>query len=193
MAEQKINKKGSRIVGVLKIIGYIALIIGIALIIVRFVATRTVVDGNSMYPTLNDKDQLIVSKLDKSYSRYDIVVFDSPLKEDEYLIKRVIGLPGENVFIQGGYIFIDGNKLLTDTYGAAEITDGGRAAAEGGVTLGPDEYFVMGDNRNRSEDSRFEDVGSIKAADIQGRVVCRIMPVKMFGDVDLYRKRVMGH
>ena len=131
-----------------------------------------------MYPYLHNKDQLMMDKL--SYrihdpERFDIVVF--PVVRDgkeEYYIKRVIGLPGETVQIIDGYVYINGEKL-GENYGAEVMNDAGRAAEP--ITLGDDEYFVLGDNRNRSDDSRYENVENLKREKIVGRAWVRIWPL----------------
>ena len=128
-----------------------------------------------MYPYLHNKDQLMMDKL--SYrihdpERFDIVVF--PVVRDgkeEYYIKRVIGLPGETVQIIDGYVYINGEKL-DENYGAEVMNDAGRAAEL--ITLGDDEYFVLGDNRNRSDDSRYENVENLQREKILGRARVRI-------------------
>ena len=97
----------------------------------------------------------------------------------EYYIKRIIGLPGETVQIdENGNIYING-ELLEENYGAETIQNPGRAAKP--ITLGDDEYFVMGDNRNNSKDSRSEEVGNVKRSQIIGRAWLRIWPLNKFG------------
>ena len=135
-----------------------------------------------MYPYLHNKDQLMMDKLSYRFhdpERFDIVVF--PVVRDgkeEYYIKRVIGLPGETVQIIDGYVYINGEKL-NENYGAEVMNDAGRAAEP--ITLGDDEYFVLGDNRNDSTDSRDPDVGVLKKSDLMGRAWLRIYPFNKFG------------
>ena len=166
-----------------------------AFLVMKFVMAQTIVNGNSMYPTLENADALLILKVPMKYKRFDIIVFNSSFSDTEMLIKRVIGLPGENVKIDpAGKVYINDEELTSDIYGAATIVDSGLAASEdGGVDLKEDEYFVMGDNRNRSEDSRFGPVGSIKAKDIEGKVLIRLTPIRKFGDVDLYRERALAY
>ena len=115
----------------------------------------------------------------KDPERFDIIVFPFEYKEHTYFIKRIIGLPGETVQITGdGTILINGKKL-EEYYGREKITDPGRAATP--FTLGPDEYFVMGDNRNYSMDGRDPAVGNIKKKDIIGKAWIRIYPFSKFG------------
>ena len=138
--------------------------------------------GGSMETTLSENDNLIVDKLTYRFNepkRFDIVVFPYRYEKDTYYIKRVIGLPGETVFIdEEGNIFID-EELLQEDYGKETILDAGRAYEP--ITLGEDEYFVMGDNRNNSQDSRDPAVGNISGEDIIGRAWVRIWPLNKFG------------
>ncbi len=156
---------------------YIAIIVVVAFIIVKFIGQRTVVSGRSMENTLSDGDNLIMDKITYRISnpkRFDIVIFPDPSDPSEYFIKRVIGLPGETVRIgSDGTIYINGKKL-TESYGKEVINNPGLAASP--ITLGKDEYFVLGDNRNDSLDSRFPEVGPIKGDEILGRAVFRIYP-----------------
>lgn len=153
----------------------------IAFLIVQFVGERTVVSGESMYPSLNDGDNLIVDKISYRFTdpgRFDIVVFPFQYQDETYYIKRVIGLPGETVQIQDGEIYING-KVLRDSYGSEKIRNPGIASAQ--ITLGADEYFVLGDNRNNSRDSREPSVGNISRADIIGRALVRVWPLSGIG------------
>ena len=155
--------------------------------ITTFVAHHTKVEGASMEPTLQEDDILIIEKVSYHFTspkRYDVVVF--PVAFDTnvngtYYIKRIIGLPGETVQIVNGEVYIDGN-LLGEDYGIAEILDPG--IAEKPLKLGPDEYFVLGDNRNFSTDSRSEAVGVIMKDDIVGKACLRIYPFSSFGGLD---------
>ena len=157
----------------------------IVFLITHFIGQRTVVSGSSMEDTLSDGDNLIVDKI--SYrihdpERFDVVVFPYQYEEDTYYIKRIIGLPGEVVYIDSnGTIFING-EILVEDYGTEIMLNAGLASSE--ILLGPDEYFVLGDNRNNSTDSRFEAVGNIKGEDIVGRAWCRVYPFGDFGLVE---------
>ena len=170
---------------ILSLLLYIVIVFGICFLIITFVGQRSRVSGSSMEPTLSDGDNLIVDKI--SYrlhdpERFDIVVF--PYRDsDVFYIKRVIGLPGETVRIdEEGNIYING-EILEENYGLETIDSRhiGRAIEE--VKLGKDEYFVMGDNRNNSKDSRFEEVGNIKRSEIDGKAVFRIWPLSKIGRI----------
>ncbi|QFJ56251.1 signal peptidase I [Pseudobutyrivibrio xylanivorans] len=157
----------------------------VVFVITQFIGQRTVVSGSSMEDTLSDGDNLIVDKV--SYKlhdpeRFDVVVFPYQYEEDTYYIKRIIGLPGESVRIDGGGNIYVNDQLLTENYGTETILNPGLANTE--IYLGPGEYFVLGDNRNNSTDSRFEAVGNIKGDDIVGKAWLRVYPFNSFGLVD---------
>lgn len=162
-----------------------AIIVVVTLLFMKFVAQRTDVEGESMMYTLHDGDALIADKISYRFSdpkRFDIVIFPYAQDPESYFIKRIIGLPGETVQIDyDGNIYING-ELLEEHYGAEVISDPGRAAEP--VTLGEDEYFVMGDNRNYSYDSREPAVGNIKRSDFIGKTNFRVLPFDSFGFID---------
>lgn len=160
----------------------IAIALSIAILFTRFIAIRSVVDGSSMNPTLTDRDNVLVNRVTYAFSepqRFDIVVFELKSEPGTFYIKRVIGLPGETVTIRDGEVYINGARLEGDVYGNAPVRRPGRAAE--GVTLGEGEYFVMGDNRNNSLDSRFNEPGSIQRHQLIGKVLLRIWPLSSFG------------
>lgn len=161
---------------------YLLIVLVLTFLVVTYVGQRTKVSGSSMEPMLSDGDNLIVDKISYRFSepeRYDIIVFPFRYAEKTYYIKRVIGLPGETVYIdEEGSIFIDG-KQLEENYGKEVITDPGRAFEP--VVLGEDEYFVMGDNRNNSSDSRDPVVGNIHRNEFIGKAWMRIWPISKMG------------
>ncbi len=159
----------------------IAVVVAATYLVVTFVGQRTQVSGESMETTLSNGDHLIVDKISYRFrdpERYDIVVFPYRLEENTYYIKRIIGLPGETVQIVDGYVYINGVQL--DEHYGNEIMEKPGIAAEP-VTLGEDEYFVLGDNRNNSQDSRTASVGVIHRDEILGRAWVRIWPLSDFG------------
>ncbi len=151
-------------------------------LVIHFVGQRTQVQGSSMEPKLSTEDNLIVDKITYRFhdpERFDIIVFPFQYEKDTFYIKRIIGLPGETVQIdEEGNIMIDG-EILEESYGKEVIINPGRAYEP--IELGEDEYFVMGDNRNSSMDSRDPSVGNIKRKDIIGRAWLRIWPFDKFG------------
>lgn len=161
---------------------YIVIIVGLTYLIVTYVGQRTSVSGHSMEPTLSHGDNLIVDKITyrfKDPERFDIIVFPYRYEENTFYIKRIIGLPGETVQVIGGYVYINGQLLESDIYGA-EVMDSPGIAAEP-ITLGENEYFVLGDNRNHSADSREASVGVLKRDELLGRAWVRIFPFDKIG------------
>lgn len=152
--------------------------------VITFIGQRTEVDGGSMEATLFHGDNLIVDKITYRFQdprRFDIIVFPFRYQKNTFYIKRIIGLPGETVQIdEMGNIYIDG-EILEEGYGMEVIKPEHIGIASQPIVLGDDEYFVMGDNRNNSTDSRTEIVGNIKKSEIVGRVVLRIWPLSRFG------------
>ena len=181
--DQKTKPEDVNIVrDLLSLILYIGIVVVVCFLIVTFVGQRTTVNGDSMNPTLESGDSLWINKLAYRFGdpeRYDIIVF--PYEQDVHYIKRVIGLPGETVQITNtGDILING-KILEEPTKFARIINPGRASNP--ITLGPDEYFVLGDNRNNSKDSRYDSVGNIKKENMIGKAVFRLTPFKKFGSI----------
>lgn len=176
------NKMKNVLKEILSISIYLLLVFCAAYLIVTYVGQRTQVSGSSMETTLSDGDHLIVDKISYRFDdpeRFDIIVFPFQYDTDTYYIKRIIGMPGETVQIDdGGNIYIDG-EVLEENYGREVIQSPGRAVDP--IQLGDDEYFVMGDNRNNSSDSRDPSVGNIHRKDIIGRAFIRIWPSSKFG------------
>ena len=166
---------------ILSTAAYLLIVVALTFLFVQFVGQRTHVNGDSMNVTLEDGDNLIVDKLSyrfKEPKRFDIVVFPYQYQEKTYYIKRIIGMPGETVQVIDGMVYIDG-EMLDETYGK-EIMQYAGVASEP-MTLGEDEYFVLGDNRNNSSDSRDPSVGNIKEDQIIGKAWLRIWPLNKFG------------
>lgn len=170
---------------ILELLMYVIIIYACVYFIPTYVMQRTFVDGPSMENTLHDKESLLVDKIVYKLSglkRFDIIVF-YPYGRDveDYYVKRIIGMPGETVQIVDNDIYIN-DKLLKEDYGKDPIDYQGLAADP--VTLGEDEFFVLGDNREVSLDSRYEEVGPVTRENIGGRTMIRIWPLNKFGLVD---------
>lgn len=182
------NKKVKLIKEILGNVLFLAIVVGGTFLLITYVGQRTKVSGRSMEPTLNDGDNLIADKITYRFrnpERFDIIVFPvengSEDAQNSYYIKRIIGMPGETVYIdEAGVIYIDG-EVLTEGYGKEVIASTHRGLAESEITLSEDEYFVLGDNRNNSEDSRSPIVGNIKRERIVGRAWLRFWPLQNFG------------
>lgn len=154
-----------------EIIPYIVIVV-VVVLIRTFIITPVRVDGDSMKNTLKNGDILLLYKLG-SINRLDIIVLDEE-KDNEKIIKRVIGLPGETVAIKKGKIYIN-DKVIDDEYAYGETSDYDK------VTLEDDEYFILGDNRLISKDSRY--FGPIKENEIKGKIVFRVFPFTKIGTV----------
>lgn len=184
--KEQVNKKKNIWNEILSTALYIVAAFILALLLNRFVIQKVEVSQLSMYDTLEEGDQLFVEKVSNYFSapdRYDIVVFEAPkgssLDNGKYWIKRVIGLPGETIQQKEDGVYINEEKLNED------YLNGGLGAPgmiEEPYTLGEDEYFLMGDNREVSDDSR--KVGPISKEAMMGRVCLRIWPLDKFGTVD---------
>lgn len=167
---------------IVEIICYILIILFCFNVVPRYVIQRTIVDGDSMMDTFIDQDNLLVEKVSYHFGdpkRFDVIVFyPYGRDEEEYYIKRIIGLPGETVQIIGSKIYING-EVLEENYGKDPIDYAG--TVEEPQTLGKDEFFVLGDNREVSQDSRYEEVGFVQRKNIEGRAILRIYPFSKFG------------
>ncbi len=145
------------------------LIIILAVMLVRtFIVTPIMVRGDSMVPALDGNEIMLLKKYDTNYERFDIVVVDK-IVEGDNLIKRVIGLPGETIKCRNNIVYIDG-KPLDDKYASGTTSNFQE------IKLDDDEYFVMGDNREVSLDSRDSRVGVIKKNEIEGTVGITLFP-----------------
>ncbi len=160
----------------------ILVVVILAYSIVTFGVQSVTMIGQSMDPALTNQNVVLINKRAYTFhdpERYDIVAFK--LKEDMenyFNIKRIIGLPGEKIQIKNGRIFIDGNVRTDLPFEDLVMTEG---LALDEITLGEDEYFLMGDNCNNSEDSRYVNIGNISEKEISGKVFFRIAPRNSFG------------
>lgn len=170
------EKKPNRIVGFVKgIIPYVVIIA--AVILVRsYIITPVQVEGLSMFTTLNDKEILLLKKYDKDFQRFDVVVFNYGGTK---LIKRIIGMPGDTIAYKENKLYVNGKNIeepfLTNNQQTADFT-----LEELGYEKVPENtYFVMGDNRTNSTDSRI--IGPIPVSDIEGTTNFAIFPLNKLG------------
>jgi len=162
----------------------VAAVLVLAIFVVLFFCDRVMVTGQSMEPTLAASDVVLVNRVTYHFDeprRFDVIVFEKENKSAvKKYVKRVIGLPGETVQIIEEVVYIDGLPLEGEA-GLEHVTLAGLAAEP--IVLGADEYFVLGDNRESSEDSRFSNIGNVKRAEIQGSVWLRVAPFQKFGKI----------
>lgn len=160
----------------------IAIVCLIAFVYIWFFGQRVSTIGESMKPVLRNGDIILVNRIvydASSPHRGDIVVFKPNGNENSHFyIKRLIGLPGEKIQIKDGKIYINGKKLK-ESYDTTEIEEAGIASDE--LQLSGEEYFVLGDNRKNSEDSRMADIGTVKRSEIYGKAWFIVSPYDHFG------------
>ncbi|HEV8596699.1 MAG TPA: signal peptidase I [Candidatus Dormibacteraeota bacterium] len=153
---------------------------------ISFAVQAVHVEGLSMFATLDNDDYLIANKIDYRFhppERGDIVILRPPTNNSTDFIKRIIALPGERLLIRDGVVYINGHRLeepyLPDAW--TQQTNAGKWSQGNGAVIPPNQYFVMGDNRNRSQDSRF--FGPIDRDRIDGKAWFRIWPLDHFGNI----------
>ena len=153
----------------------LVVVLSLAWLVVYEFGAQIQIVGQSMTPELRGGDVVLMDRLTYVFEeplRFDVVVFEREDHKDN--VKRIIGLPGETVQIQSGYIYIDGQYLEADR----ELNQVSLAGmAQSPITLAEDEYFLLGDNRDGSEDSRFANIGNVKREQIRGKVWLRLVPV----------------
>lgn len=166
-------------------ISEIALVLGIAFVVVFYVGLRTSVVGQSMAPALENGEEILINRFIYSISKpkpNDVVVFlPNGNEKSHYYVKRVIGVPGDTVQIKDGAVYVNG-ELFEEAVETASIINPELAAEE--IVLGEDEYFVLGDNRNNSEDSRYANIGNVKKEYIIGKAWFVVSPMDKFGFLD---------
>jgi signal peptidase I len=154
----------------------------LAFTFVYFAGLRTSVVGQSMSGTLEGGDEILVNRFVYKVTNpkaNDIIVFlPNGNEKSHYYVKRVVAVPGDTVLIENGILYVNGEAFEEETE-VPRMEDAGLAAEE--LTLGSDEYFVLGDNRNNSEDSRYANIGMIKKDYIIGKTWFRISPWRNLG------------
>lgn len=168
----------------------------ICIVLYLFILTPNQVDGYSMCPNFEDGQLLLTNKLSVwlgstplgqsmglEYQRGDVVVFQKPGRE-KALIKRVIGTPGDKVSLRDGRVYVNNERVEENYLPAERRSSGGSYLGEGEeITVEEGNYFLMGDNRNNSLDSRFNDIGQVKREWLQGKVILTYWPLNTFGIV----------
>ena len=166
--EKKINK--STIHEILSTLFYCGVAVFLAFVLVFSVGMKISMVGVSMEPALYNGQEVLINRFIykiTSPKRGDVIAFlPNGNQNSHYYLKRIVGLPGESVQIIDGYVYINGERLPEDEYD--KMADYGIAGNE--IQLGSDEYFVLGDNRNMSEDSRSGNIGAVKKDPIAGKV-----------------------
>ena len=164
----------------------LGLAVTLAWAITTYALEKTNMVGDSMETTLSSGDTILINKLIyriKQPERFDVIVFKKDGKEHSYYsIKRIIGLPGERVLISGGKVYIDG-VMIEEKANVEDIQLPGLASGE--IILDEDEYFVLGDNRNNSEDSRYFNVGNVFSDEIIGKAWLRINKFGLIGKMNV--------
>ncbi len=158
----------------------LAVALSLALIIIVFLYQPVKVEGTSMAPLLSDQERIFINKFLYRFEpieRGDVVVFWYPLDRSKSFIKRVVGLPGETLEVRRGHLFINAGELQ-EPYVPANFLDG---SSYGPVRIPEEEYFVMGDHRDSSNDSRV--FGPVPHGAIYGKAVFAYWPVDHFGSI----------
>lgn len=170
----------------------VVIAIFICIVVYLFLATPNQVSGPSMQPSYVDGELLITNKVSQwlgssdlgkdlglDYTRGDVIVFQKPGLRD--FIKRIVGMPGDTIMVKNGYVFINSHQITEDYIPSEVRTNGGTFLKEGEEKTVPQgSYFVMGDNRTNSEDSRYEEVGFVSRDWMKGKVLVRYWPINTF-------------
>lgn len=174
----------------------VVIAIAVCIAVYIFIATPNQIDGESMEPTFKNGEIILTNKLSEwlgptdfgknaglDYQRGDVVVFQKPGMDD--FIKRIIAIPGDKVAIKEGYVYINNQKTDEQYLQPSTFTRGGNFIEEGAEarTVPEGKYFVLGDNRNNSHDSRSLDIGFINRDWLKGKVILRYWPISKFGIV----------
>lgn len=166
-----------------KFIGRAVAVILVMLLFSHYIVQLTVVAGHSMEPTLADGDLIILDKISSrlvNYQRDDIIVFPVPADQDKNYIKRIVGLPGDKIDIIDQCLYVNDQKLS----GKNNQTIYSKGDMPFPLTVPKDLFFVLGDNRGNSKDSRLTEIGLIKESEILGKTWIRLFPISKFGRIE---------
>jgi signal peptidase I len=158
----------------------VAVAMTLALVIIVFLYQPVKVEGTSMAPLLSDQERIFINKFVYRFEpihRGDVVVFWYPLDTSKSFIKRVIGLPGDTIDIRAGELYVDGKHIVEPYVPPSYFDD----SSYGPYQVPPDEYFVMGDHRDSSNDSRI--FGAVQRKFIYGKAVFAYWPFRQFGEI----------
>jgi len=191
--KQSTQAKGRGIVT--EVIEVLLLALGLYLVI-NFAIQTVHVIGSSMFPTVVDQDYLVATKIDYRLhppQRGDIIIMRDPYDSSRDFIKRVVGVPGDRILIRQGQVYVNGHQLKETYLNSEAWTENadwplGDTPNPQGVLLPADEFFVMGDNRNHSSDSRV--FGPVKRDQIEARAWLRVLPLSRFGPVDRQKPEI---
>ena len=183
--------------GILTEVAEVALLALGLYLVINFAIQTVHVMGLSMYPTVGDNDYLVAAKIDyrlHAPQRGDIVIMRDPYDASRDFIKRIVGMPGDRVLIRGGEVYINGHQLSEPYLNHETWTDNadwpasGQQDAADGMLMPSDEYFVMGDNRNHSSDSRL--FGPVHRDQIEAHAWIRVFPLTKLGSIDDSRPKL---
>lgn len=165
--DPEIKRQKKREVRIQRLIGtvqFLAIVIAVGLLFHVFVGISTV-SGESMYPTLHNKDIVVYKRHSVEYKQEDVIAIERPNGED--YVKRIIAVPGDTVNLQNGKVYVNGEKV--EVKAVLGKTEAKSSKITYPLTVGDEEFFVLGDNREVSRDSR--EIGTIKKKDIKGRII----------------------
>ena len=185
MGKKEVNQTQSVKNSIIEWVKVFGLAIVLAFVITLFIKP-TLVSGDSMLPTLHENDYLIINKIGYKIGEPkngDVIVFKSDLEKNEGttkdLVKRIIGVAGDKVVIKDGKVYLN-DKLLDETY----LSEGMDTTGDVDIVVPEGKLFVLGDNREVSLDSRYEQVGLVDVNDVEGKVLVRLYP---FNDISLIK------
>ncbi|BBF42206.1 signal peptidase I [Lachnospiraceae bacterium KM106-2] len=170
----------------------IIIVIFLAFLLVHFGVDKTTMLGDSMKETLSNGETIVINKFSYLFmdpKRNDVIVFrQNEGEHDFYNIKRVVGLPGETIQIKKGFVYVNGKKM-TESVNVEEMESAG--LAKKAIKLDEGEYFVLGDNRNNSEDSRYSTIGNVVRDDIIGKAFYNVDQKKLVSSINTVKQNLL--